>query len=72
MTYGFQPGADVRAEEVTQQGGRMQFSLCLPDGTRTPVTLALPGRPNVKNPRAAAAGKSMVSTPAPHSESLHP
>ena len=33
----------------------MQFTLCLPDGSRTPVTLALPGRHNVQNALAAAA-----------------
>ena len=54
MTYGFDPAADVRAEEVTQQGARMQFTLCLPDGVRCPVTLALPGRHNVQNALAAA------------------
>ncbi|MEO6365510.1 MAG: cyanophycin synthetase, partial [Luteimonas sp.] len=31
------------------------FVLCLPDGTRTPVTLALPGRHNVQNALAASA-----------------
>ena len=33
----------------------MRFTLCLPDATRTPVTLALPGRHNVQNALAAAA-----------------
>ena len=55
VTYGFASEADLRAEEVTQQGGRMHFTLCLPDGTRTAVTLALPGRHNVQNALAAAA-----------------
>jgi UDP-N-acetylmuramate--alanine ligase len=55
VTYGFAEGADVRAEEVRQQGGRMHFVLSLPDGTRTPCTLALPGRHNVQNALAAAA-----------------
>src|SRR5690606_34804132 len=32
----------------------MRFDLVLPDGTRTPVTLALPGRHNVQNALAAA------------------
>ena len=54
MTYGFDPQADVRAEDTTQTGARMRFTLCLPDGTRTPVTLALPGRHNVQNALAAA------------------
>ncbi|GAB3348740.1 UDP-N-acetylmuramate--L-alanine ligase [Lysobacter tyrosinilyticus] len=55
MTYGFAEHADVRAEDVSQQGARMLFTLCLPDGSRTPVTLALPGRHNVQNALAAAA-----------------
>ncbi|WP_147653571.1 UDP-N-acetylmuramate--L-alanine ligase [Vulcaniibacterium gelatinicum] len=55
MTYGFAPQADVRAEDVRQQGARMHFTLCLPDGTRTAVELALPGRHNVQNALAAAA-----------------
>ena len=55
MTYGFDPAADVRAEDVTQTGARMRFTLCLPEGTRCPVTLALPGRHNVQNALAAAA-----------------
>ena len=55
VTYGFAAEADVRAEEVSQQGGRMHFALCLPDGSRTVCTLALPGRHNVQNALAAAA-----------------
>ncbi|MDH5833020.1 UDP-N-acetylmuramate--L-alanine ligase [Luteimonas kalidii] len=55
MTYGLRETADVRAEEVTQHGAAMRFTLCLPDGSRTPVTLALPGRHNVLNALAAAA-----------------
>ena len=47
ITYGFAAHADVRAEDTTQAGARMHFTLCLPDGSRTPVTLALPGRHNV-------------------------
>jgi len=55
MTYGFHADADVRAEDVQQGGAQMRFTLCLPDGTRTQVTLALPGRHNVQNALAAAA-----------------
>ncbi|TDK20662.1 UDP-N-acetylmuramate--L-alanine ligase [Luteimonas aestuarii] len=54
MTYGFSADADVRAEDVSQQGAAMQFTLCLPDGSRTPAMLALPGRHNVQNALAAA------------------
>ena len=55
LTYGFAPEADVRAEDVQQQGGRMRFTLVLPDGVRCAVTLAMPGRHNVQNALAAAA-----------------
>ena len=55
MSYGFDAEADVRAEDVTQAGASMHFTLCLPDASRTPVTLALPGRHNVQNALAAAA-----------------
>ena len=54
ITYGFAAHADVRAEDVQQQGGCMRFTLCLPDGTRTAIELALPGRHNVQNALAAA------------------
>ena len=55
MTYGTVDQADVRAEDIVQHGPAMQFTLCLPDGSRTAVTLALPGRHNVLNALAAAA-----------------
>jgi UDP-N-acetylmuramate--alanine ligase len=55
MTYGFDENAEVRAEDVEQDGPRMHFALRLPDDSRTPVTLALPGRHNVQNALAAAA-----------------
>src|SRR5690554_5232543 len=54
-TYGFDERADVRAEHVRQQGPRMHFDLVLSEnGSRTPVTLALPGRHNVQNALAAS------------------
>jgi UDP-N-acetylmuramate--alanine ligase len=55
MTYGFAEHADVRAENVTQDGGCMRFTLRLPDDSRTAIELALPGRHNVQNALAAAA-----------------
>jgi UDP-N-acetylmuramate--alanine ligase len=55
MTYGFHEDADVRAEDVTQDGGCMRFTLSLPDASRTQIELALPGRHNVQNALAAAA-----------------
>ena len=54
MSYGFAENADVRAEDVTQEGGRMRFTLRLPEDTHVQVTLALPGRHNVQNALAAA------------------
>src|SRR3546814_10176735 len=64
MTYGFDDRAEVRADAVTQEGPRMRFELCLPDGTCTPVTLALPGRHNVQNALAAAAVAWQLGIPA--------
>lgn len=55
MSYGFADHADVRADDVVQNGGRMRFTLHLPEGASVPVTLALPGRHNVLNALAAAA-----------------
>lgn len=54
LTYGLSPEADVRAENVEQQGARMRFTLRLPDGSGCAITLALPGRHNVLNALAAA------------------
>ena len=55
MTYGTAENADVRAEDIVQEGARMRFTLRLPEGASVPVTLALPGRHNVLNALAAAA-----------------
>lgn len=55
MSYGLSENADVRAEDVVQDGPRMRFTLRLPEGSSIPVTLALPGRHNVLNALAAAA-----------------
>ncbi len=55
LTYGFREQAEVRAENVRQIAAAMHYDLCLPDGSRTPVVLALPGRHNVLNSLAAAA-----------------
>ena len=64
MAYGFAEEADVRAENVVQDGARMRFDLCLPDGSRTLATLALPGRHNVQNALAAAAIGWQLGVPA--------
>lgn len=55
LTYGFAENAEVRAENVRQTGAAMHYTLCLPDGSRSEVELALPGRHNVQNSLAAAA-----------------
>lgn len=55
ITYGFGDDADVRASAVEQSGGRMCFTLHLPDGNSQDVVLNLPGRHNVLNALAAAA-----------------
>ncbi|TZF89503.1 UDP-N-acetylmuramate--L-alanine ligase [Cognatilysobacter lacus] len=55
LTYGLSAEADVRAEAIEQMGGRMRFTLCLPDEQRCSVTLAMPGVHNVQNALAAAA-----------------
>ncbi len=55
MSYGMSSNADVRAEDVVQDGPRMRFTLRLPEGSAYPVTLALPGAHNVLNALAAAA-----------------
>ncbi len=55
MSYGFAENADVRAEDVEQDAGRMHFTLRLPEDASIRVSLALPGRHNVQNALAAAA-----------------
>src|SRR5690606_27664122 len=56
MGYGTHPDADVRADNIRQDGMRMHFDLSLPEaGAPMPVTLNLPGRHNVLNALAAAA-----------------
>ncbi|HST44367.1 MAG TPA: UDP-N-acetylmuramate--L-alanine ligase [Luteimonas sp.] len=62
-TYGFDAAADVRAEDVSQDGARMRFALRLPDGTSTPIALALPGRHNVLNALAAASVAWQLGVP---------
>lgn len=55
LAYGFATGADVRASDVTQDGGQTRFTLHLPDCAPLAVVLNLPGRHNVQNALAAAA-----------------
>jgi UDP-N-acetylmuramate--alanine ligase len=55
MTYGFDPAADVRADDLVAEGARTHFTLSLPETEPVPVSLNLPGRHNVLNALAAAA-----------------
>ena len=55
MRYGFSELADVRATDVSQEGGSMNFVLHLPECAPQVVRLSLPGRHNVQNALAAAA-----------------
>ncbi len=55
MTYGTRDGADVRADNIRQQGTRMHFDAHLPGGVVLPVELNLPGRHNMLNALAAIA-----------------
>jgi len=55
VTYGIDPAADVRASEIAQHAGQMQFQLHLPGEAPIAVRLNLPGLHNVQNALAAAA-----------------
>jgi UDP-N-acetylmuramate--alanine ligase len=57
VTYGFAPGANIRAENIRADGGRMHFDCVRTNGSvsRFPVTLNLPGEHNVRNALAAIA-----------------
>jgi len=57
VTYGFEEGANIRAENVRAEDGRMHFDCVRTNGSvsRFPVTLNLPGEHNVRNALAAIA-----------------
>ena len=57
VTYGLDPAANVRAENIVAADGRMQFDCVRVNGSvsRFPVTLNLPGMHNVLNALAAIA-----------------
>jgi UDP-N-acetylmuramoyl-tripeptide--D-alanyl-D-alanine ligase len=54
LTFGLAAGADVRAEDVRNDGGRASFTLVI-DGRCEPVNLDLVGSHHVSNALAAAA-----------------
>lgn len=55
IRYGLSEQANVRASDVVQVEGAMQFVLHFPDSNKQAVTLNLPGQHNVLNALAAAA-----------------
>ena len=57
VTYGLSEGANIRAENVRAEAGRMHFDCVRTNGSvsRFPVTLNLPGEHNVRNALAAIA-----------------
>ena len=65
VTYGFDEGANVRAENVVASDGQMRFDCVRVNGSesRFPVTLNLPGMHNVLNALAAIAVATEVGVP---------
>ncbi|MBV8062770.1 MAG: UDP-N-acetylmuramate--L-alanine ligase [Nevskia sp.] len=59
LTYGLDAhdgvAADLRAEEIRFEASGAHFTAVLPDGSREPLHLNLPGRHNVQNALAAVA-----------------
>jgi len=55
LTYGLDAQADLRAEDIRFEASGAHFTAVLPDGSREPVHLNLPGRHNVQNALAAIA-----------------
>jgi len=55
VTYGLNPGADVRAIDVRSDGLRSHYLAVRPEAPPLPITINLPGRHNVLNSLAAVA-----------------
>lgn len=57
VSYGLDPAANIRAEDIVADGGQMRFTCVRVNGSesRFPVTLNLPGMHNVLNALAAIA-----------------
>jgi UDP-N-acetylmuramate--alanine ligase len=64
-TYGLSEGADVRAQNLRQDGRRMHFEVLLPGTPQPlPITLNQPGEHNVRNALAALAVAHELRVPA--------
>ncbi len=65
VRYGLSPNANIRAENVRAEGGRMLFDAVRVNGTTTrlPIQLNLPGMHNVLNALAAIAVATEVQVP---------
>ncbi len=59
VTFGINPNADVRADNITVHNGSVSFNLVIAGAARR-VILPLPGRHNVANALAAAAAATVV------------
>lgn len=64
VTFGLAGDADVRATDARPGAGGWELELCLPDGSRTPITLPLPGSHSLSNFLAAAAVAHELGIPA--------
>ncbi|CAB1128462.1 UDP-N-acetylmuramoylalanyl-D-glutamate-2, 6-diaminopimelate ligase [Candidatus Hydrogenisulfobacillus filiaventi] len=53
VSYGFEVGADIRAEDIRIAEGRSTFTVVFPGGSRYRAELSLPGRFNISNALAA-------------------
>jgi UDP-N-acetylmuramate--alanine ligase len=65
VRYGLSPSANIRAENIRAEGGRMHFDAIRINGsvTRLPITLNLPGLHNVLNALATIAVATEVQVP---------
>lgn len=63
VSYGLDPSATVRAENVKAENGRMHFDCMRENMARFAVTLNLPGAHNVRNALAAIAVASELNIP---------
>jgi UDP-N-acetylmuramate--alanine ligase len=63
LTYGIRTDADLRAEDVRWDAGRMRFRAVTADAAPLEVTLNLPGEHNVLNALAAIAVAREVGAP---------